>query len=210
MNRRLLSLLTVGTLLASGASALAQTPPVAPAPPTGHRFFDEMDANKDGVVTRAEVSANIDKRFALLDADHNGTISQAERQAGRNKVRDKIFAERFAALDTDRNGQLSPAELRAGKEVARPDMDHADKGHGFGRPGRGGWSGGPDGGRDDGPQGRGFEGDVTKDAFAKRALTKFDLLDSNDDGKITAAERDAAAGQGGFPGHGRRGDKPRN
>jgi hypothetical protein len=43
--------------------------------------------------------------------------------------------------------------------------------------------------------------DVTKEMFMRRALTRFDLLDSNDDGKITAAERDAARPFRG-PGHG--------
>ncbi len=227
MNHRLLAALAAGTLLASGAAALAQasTAPPPPPPPAGNPFFDEMDANKDGVVTRAEIGAVLDKKFAALDTDHNGTISQAERQAHRQAERDKRFNERFAAMDTDHNGQLSPAELRAAHD-GRDGPGPYKGGRGFGGPGFGGRGhdgpggpGGPGPHRDGGPDGAPKAGDpkdggdMTKAEFSKRALTMFDLLDSNDDGKITAAERDAApSGHRGFPGHGggRYGDMPKS
>lgn len=45
----------------------------------GH-WWTDMDANKDNVVTRAEVDAATAARFAKYDADKDGFISSAEAQ----------------------------------------------------------------------------------------------------------------------------------
>lgn len=192
MNRLLLSAMAAGTMFTGSAIALAQSAP-PPPPPHGHRLFEEMDANHDGVVTRAEATALLEKRFAELDANHDGKISPEERQAKRQADRDRRRAERFAALDTDKNGQLSLQEFSAPRPERGPDgngpgLDGMGPGgahHGGMRHGgpKFGWGRGPD---------RGPEGDVTKADFMRPGLTYFDLLDSNDDGKITMAERDAA------------------
>lgn len=182
MRRLLIPALTVATLL-TGTAALAQPPAGGPPPPgRGERFFDEMDTNKDGVVTRAEVNAVLEKRFAALDTNKDGKISDTERQAERDAHR----AERFAALDTDKNGQLSQQEFDAARKGG-PDGGKPGFRGGKGPGGGEGRKFGGRGGRDRAPK-----GDVTKADFMAHALTRFDLLDSNDDGKITAEERDAA------------------
>lgn len=178
MNRLLLSTLAAGTLLAGGAAALAQSSNTAPPPPEPRNaFFDEMDSNHDGVVTRAEMTAVVEQRFAALDTDHDGKISAAERQAERDHRR----VERFSAMDTDHNGQLSQQELEAARTARAEDGQdgRGPRGRGFG------------GGRGFG-RGGDSAGDIAKADFMAPALTRFDLLDSNDDGKITAEERDAA------------------
>ncbi|MET0360671.1 MAG: EF-hand domain-containing protein, partial [Sphingobium sp.] len=139
---------------------------------------------------------------------------------------DRKWDERFAAMDSDHNGQLSLAEFKAarghGPEGRRggPDADSRGfegrrfGGRGFGRkaghfdgtPSHGGPGGarpGPEAGVQGGPDGgpAAKPVDVTREMFMRRALTRFDLLDSNDDGKITAAERDAVRAFRG-PGHG--------
>ncbi len=43
----------------------------------------QADANKDGAVTRAEFDSAVQAHFAKLDADGNGTVTAAERQASR-------------------------------------------------------------------------------------------------------------------------------
>ena len=47
----------------------------------GMRHLASADANNDGAVTREEYLARPNQRFDRLDADHNGVISTAERQA---------------------------------------------------------------------------------------------------------------------------------
>jgi len=193
MNRLFLSALTACTILAGSAVALAQMPASqAQSSPRGHAFFEAVDANHDGVVTRAEATAAAEKRFAELDTNHDGKISQAERDAKRQAERARRTAERFAALDTDKNGQLSPQEFGAPREGG-PGMGKGDSGGWrHGRWGHGGWG--------QGGWGRGPQGDVTKTDFMAPMLRHFDMLDSNDDGKITAEERDAAMARFG---HGR-------
>ena len=62
------TLLLAAAMLAGPGSALAQTvAPPAPPPP--------------GPVTRAEAQADADRRFAAMDADHDGKVTPDERRA---------------------------------------------------------------------------------------------------------------------------------
>lgn len=89
-----------------GTPAVAQTAaPVAqpadtdaPVPGGGMRRGGLMraDANGDGVVTREEVIADADRRFAALDTDRNGTVSRDEMQAARSARRMRRDDERSA------------------------------------------------------------------------------------------------------------------
>ncbi|NGM46349.1 histidine kinase [Rhodobacter sp. SGA-6-6] len=77
--------------------------------------FDELDADKDGKVTEAEIRAWHDARFAAADADKNGTLSaeeltamQVARMQERLAVRSQKMIEK---LDGNGDGQLSQEEL---------------------------------------------------------------------------------------------------
>ncbi len=70
------------------------------------------DADGNGTVTKAEVLAAADARFAKMDANADGTLNEADKAA---KV-----AKRFATIDADTNGSLSQAEFVAAHE-ARAD-----------------------------------------------------------------------------------------
>lgn len=87
--------------------------------------FVAMDTNKDGVVTKDEMSAQfaarmgsappqqmIDMIFARIDTDGDGKATAAEAAAAE--------AARFTALDTDHDGVLTPEERRAGMHMGRP------------------------------------------------------------------------------------------
>ncbi|MEP2942421.1 MAG: hypothetical protein ABJ081_00920 [Hyphomicrobiales bacterium] len=130
------------------------------------------DTNKDGNLTRAELSAHVGKRFAKLDKDGDGSITKEERKAARADRR----AERFAKLDTDGNGSLSPEEFQV----------QTDKYHG-----KGGKKGGKHHGRHaklDANQ----DGVIDKAEFEARAFKRFDRIDTNNDDVVSAQERQAA------------------
>ena len=132
--------------------------------------FAKADANRDGVVTLAEVEAAM-------------AAGQADRAAKMAAYR----AERFAALDTNHDGQLSRDEFTA-HLADGPDGDH----HGMrGRPGmrgaRGGfgqkWFARVDANKD---------GRVTLAEADAAAMARFDKADTNHDGTISPEERHAA------------------
>jgi hypothetical protein len=103
------------------APADAPMDPVAgdPGKGPGRGMFDfaAMDANKDGKVTQAEITAFRTAEIAGLDADKNGLISEAEFTAQISKrMQDQagvLAKARIAAQDVDGDGQLSIEELAA-------------------------------------------------------------------------------------------------
>lgn len=102
--------------------------------------------------------------------DAEGNITRAAAMAAADQ--------RFAAMDTDHDGTISAQEMQAYREQRRAEWQAR----------RGGGGGGERAGRPDRPAPR----PVTAEAFRTRALAMFDRLDTNHDGKIDAAERDAA------------------
>jgi|CXWL01.1.fsa_nt_gi Ca2+-binding EF-hand superfamily protein len=102
----------------------------------GHRGMRHMgaraDANNDGEITRDEFLARPLEMFARLDADHNGTISAAERSAmhqrgagrhdgERRHVSSAEFAARgasmFERLDGDGDGRVTREEAEAAHRI---------------------------------------------------------------------------------------------
>lgn len=83
-----------------------------------------FDGNSDGKVSRDELKANIsDRLFENMDKDGNGGISHSELQA----VRSSVTAEKFARMDADGNGLLSKEELRAAHRKNRGHGDGPDQ-----------------------------------------------------------------------------------
>jgi Ca2+-binding EF-hand superfamily protein len=190
MTKKWLAGSALGGFIIAGSVALAAT--------AGHgpMHFD-ADANKDGNLTKAELTAALDQRFAQLDSNNDGRITKEERDAAR-KAR---FEQHFKAMDTDGNGQISQAEMQAA-HAAREEMRGAHRGmqHGDGQHGDGHW-GRRHGGFSHGGFGHGMakadannDGVVTKAEFQARALERFAKADANNDGSVTKAEREAARG----------------
>lgn len=189
----------LGAMLVSGGIAVAQSDGVSP--PRGPMA---ADANGDGALTKAEVTAGLDKAFAKLDANRDGQVTQEERQA----LRQMRLDDRFAKLDTDRNGQISKAEFQAARDArkeARKDLRGERRGdqvgrHGghHGHHGRGGGMGLMGG--------RGADADkngvLTRAEFMARPMAMFDRADANKDGKMTADEMKAARPARGMGHHG--------
>lgn len=109
MKTLILAIALGGTALAGAAGA--QTMPTAPATPSdstaprghhGHHMrgmggLMMSDANGDGVVTREDVIADADRRFAAMDANHDGKLTGDERRAYHDAQR----AERMARRQVD-------------------------------------------------------------------------------------------------------------
>jgi Ca2+-binding EF-hand superfamily protein len=128
--------------------------------------FDQMDANKDGFFTPEEVQASLrarradmeKQRFAALDTDKNGQLSQPEFEAARERG--------------PGSGPGGPPVRMGG----RGGPDGPGRPGGFG--GRGGRAG-PDADND---------GKVSFAEFSARGSDAFTRADSNKDGTVTIAE----------------------
>ena len=170
-------------ILGSSLAAMLMAGGIAVAAPGGPRGGD-----RDKSVTRTELIARVDARFAKMDVDKDGKLTAADRAAMHKARTDQ----RFATMDADKNGQISRAEFDAAGEKRMGRRGGPDGGHG--KMGRGGkhhgmGHGGPGMGRG-GPEGP--KADVTLEQFRANALARFDKQDANKDGTVTPAERKAS------------------
>lgn len=89
----------------------------------GAEMLKQADADGDGIVTIAEVQARILQRASNIDANKDGTISAAEMDAHREQMRAERRARRFADLDADKNGSVSVEEFAAAQSERVSRMD---------------------------------------------------------------------------------------
>lgn len=122
------ALLGAGLLAAAGSTLAADAATDAAATPAGHRadvrqrFFDQIDTNHDGVISRAEYQAWVDSRYAKLDSNGDGSVDAQEiiaspAVAQRVQARAEGFVKRY---DTSGTGKVSRSDFEA-KEMARFD-----------------------------------------------------------------------------------------
>ena len=178
--------------LAAAAAAVAMTATALIAAPGDAKRGP--DANGDGVMTRAEVQAQVAERFAKADANGDGVLNEADKAARTGQMFDKI--------DTDKNGSISRAEFttaHSGMGMGHGElggMDHGKMGgggHKMGGPGMGGQRmGGGGAGMMLKMADANNDGAVTRDEATAAALKHFDQMDANKDGQVTQAERQAA------------------
>jgi Ca2+-binding EF-hand superfamily protein len=88
-------------------------------------MLTEMDADKDGTVTSAEIKAHEAAQAAEIDADKNGTITAEELIAHHEKMRQQHMAERLKAMDQNGDGNVSVEEYEAAQtwRMARLDRN---------------------------------------------------------------------------------------
>lgn len=107
MTRLLSATLAAAIAFGGGAAAFAQDAP----PQRGGGMLMRADTNKDGIVTRAELIASVEARFAKRDANKDGKIGADERRGHgmRGDRRDRGEG-RANRLDTNNDGTISKAE----------------------------------------------------------------------------------------------------
>ncbi|MEO6247715.1 MAG: EF-hand domain-containing protein [Sphingomicrobium sp.] len=180
---------------------VAQTMPMPMSAPGVQRPM-MRGAMGDKVQTRADVLARVQRGFAMLDANHDGALDQAELAAAA-KLWDAAQGQMkgaggmmhmpmdrnamFDMIDTDHNGAISRDEF-ARAPMPHDGMGKATVGMGMGKGMNGGmarmWS----------MADTNHDGKVTQAEANAVALQSFDKMDANHDGKLTADERVAARG----------------
>lgn len=170
MRKLTLTLLAGATALAACGAAYAQAGPGA-----------------DREMTRAQVEQRTAQAFGKMDANGDGKLDQADRQAGQKA--------RFARVDTDHDGSVSYEEF--GAMHAKFDGARAERGE------RRGERAGPREGRRMAMGGRHMRGmgqmadadkngTITQAEFQAAAIERFDRLDADKNGTVTSEEHKAA------------------
>lgn len=116
------ALAIAGTAFAATPGGDATTTPASRHAQFQQRFFDKLDTNHDGVVSRAEYQAWVDGRFAKLDSNGDGSVDAAEIEsspatAARVQKRAEHFIKRY---DKSGTGNVSESEFET-KEMSRFD-----------------------------------------------------------------------------------------
>ena len=166
------SLIAAALLAVTAGAAMAQAPaaPDAPARPRA-----ALDANKDGVIDRAEAAARpqLAARFDELDRDSDGRLERAEmprmkhdRHHRRGGHEGRSGGSPLLGADKDRDGRVSKAEAVAAATARFERMDVNKDG---------------------------FVDAADREAMAgKHREAWFKKVDADGDGKLSRAELDAA------------------
>lgn len=106
------------------AIAATLAAPLAFAQNAEHRGMPKIDANGDGVITKAEAAAfpRLAARFDELDKNKDGKLSGDELPMRRGNG-----PGRFEALDANKDGRISKAEAKADKDGLAARFDQLDK-----------------------------------------------------------------------------------
>jgi len=163
---------------------------------------------------RADVPAMVARHFAMLDANHDGALTESDRQMRRDQHRAEMVEgmkrhrdEAFAAMDANKDGQISRQEFDNAAPPppppGGPGMRHGMRGGGMGF--------GMIGGRMLEKADANHDGKVTLAEAQATALQMFDKADVNHDGvldrdEMMVAMRERMGGEGStmphhHPGH---------
>jgi hypothetical protein len=117
-------------------------------------------------MSRTTLIQNLATQFKAIDTNNNGGIEAAEAGAAESKVEQQRLGAMFTKLDINKDGQLSRAEF----------MSLAPA---------------PNGGAIVAKLDKNKDGKVSSDEYAAGPLAGFDRADTNKDGVLSPAERQA-------------------
>ena len=126
------ALLAGAVALFFAVPAFANSPMVTKPVASHAWFFDKMDANHDGVVSKSEFLNDADKKFGWADKNNDGKISQAELSSVGAKHGTRT--EQYHWSKTHRAAGSSSSMPPANNEVHPKDY------HRGGADGAGGWT----------------------------------------------------------------------
>lgn len=108
-----------GTLAVVGGLAFAGTHALAKGMGGSHRIemIERIDANSDGKITMAEITAHRDQLHAEYDQDGNKAISLSEFEGIWLSMMRPMMVDKFQMMDADGDGQITNAEVD--KKVSR-------------------------------------------------------------------------------------------
>lgn len=177
------------TLLVAGLAALVSAPLIAQG--MGHEGHKMMAREP---MTRSDVQTRVKTHFAEMDSNKDGSVTQAEIDAGRAAKKAERHDEMFTKMDTDKNGSISRAEFDT-HHAGMMHSGHRGRGdHQAMKSGHGGRHGdmGRMGGRMFAMADANKDGKVTEAEATSAALARFDSVDTDRNGTISDAERQAA------------------
>ncbi len=176
-------LLLAAGLLSLSAGAIAQ-----PAqPPEGGSDARSRPNPMHAPMKRTELKSMLEARFDKLDANHDGKLSSEDRDLARTERRDAIFSD----LDTNKDGSISKTEFSAAHRDGPRGQNQAGSDNGRPRFSHANWRPRPMHGMMPGSA----QEPITKADFVTEGLARFDKIDTDHDGIISPAERDAARTQ---------------
>lgn len=174
------------TLLVAGLATLASAPLIAQG--MGHEGHKMMAREP---MTRTDVQTRVKTHFAEMDADKDGAVTEAEINAGRAAKKAERHDAMFTKMDTDKNGSISRAEFDTHHATRMQGGRMAGEHHkGMKHGGRGDMA--RMGGRMFAMADANKDGKVTEAEATTAALARFDSVDTDKNGTISDTERQAA------------------
>lgn len=172
--------------LIAGAAILAVAVPAIAAHHEGEKGKGHGHMMQD--MTRADVEAKVKSKFAILDADKDGAVTQEEIKAHREAKRAARMDAHFKSMDADSDGAISRAEFDAAHTKKQDRMGQRGK-RGDHKMAHRGMMGGMMKGHIFKMADANKDGKVTLAEATAKALARFDIIDADKNGTVTGAER---------------------
>ncbi len=94
----------------------------------GAKFLQQFDANKDGALTKEELTTGLDKKIADNDKDGDNAVSLEEFKAEWAKLTQDRMVRAYQRMDRDGNGKVTAEELKGPANDMFERMDRNDDG----------------------------------------------------------------------------------